>query len=111
MYRNTHLLPNFQTLLSNPDEIRTRLHTFRKKDNERDAGIDFVVFWTERDRAGLEQVQKCSVRVLTEAKKRDPRNNLFVQIDLIQDVAAFRTYKQNRFQNGMDDFFNVPYTY
>jgi abelson tyrosine-protein kinase 1 len=27
---------------SNPDEIRAWLHAFRKKENERDAGLDFV---------------------------------------------------------------------
>ncbi|KIM89615.1 hypothetical protein PILCRDRAFT_812439 [Piloderma croceum F 1598] len=35
--------PNFpQSLPSNPDEIRARLHAYRTKENERDAGLDFV---------------------------------------------------------------------
>jgi len=38
----TPTLPDPQTLPSNPDEIRARLHALRKKENERDAGLDFV---------------------------------------------------------------------
>jgi abelson tyrosine-protein kinase 1 len=34
--------PDPQTLPSDPDEIHARLHTYRKKENERDAGLDFV---------------------------------------------------------------------
>jgi abelson tyrosine-protein kinase 1 len=38
----TSTSPDPQILPSNPNNIRARLHAFRKKENERDAGLDFI---------------------------------------------------------------------